>query len=702
MSVNLVNTRNIGIMAHIDAGKTTTTERILCYAGVNYKIGEVHEGTATMDWMIQEQERGITITSAATTAYWNVDDEKFKINIIDTPGHVDFTVEVERSLRILDGAVAVFCAVGGVEPQSETVWHQADRYNVPRLAFVNKMDRTGADFIGVVEQIKEKLGAKPLVIQLPIGEEENFSGVIDLIEEKAYLWDKDDQTLGVEYNITDVPEYLKNEVFEYREKLIETVIEGDDQLLERFFEDRSKITIKEFKSLLRKLVIDGKYVPVLCGSAFKNKGVQLLLNAVCDYLPSPVDVEAIEGHNPKTEEIIYRNPDPNGPLAAMCFKIASSSFVGKLSYVRVYSGQMKTGQMIYNMRSGKKERLTRIFQMHSNKQTQIETVEAGDICAIVGFKDIITGDTLCDEHKPVVLDKMQFPEPVISIAVEVYCQADVEKLNSSLDKMAEEDPTFTIRYDEVSGQTLINGMGELHLEIIVDRLVRECGLKLNQGKPQVNYKEEFLDTINNYNYIFKKQTGGKGRFADITVNIGTVNNKDVSGLVFINKITAGKLPKEYIQAVEKGFRDAMMNGPIGGYPVYSLKVELVDGSFHTVDSDPLAFQIAASLCFKEVSRKLKSTILEPVMKLEILTPDEYLGDINADLNRRRASIEGMTHKGIHRVVKAKVPMSEQFGYVTALRTLSSGRALFSMEFSHYERVTAEILQELINSRKFIF
>jgi elongation factor G len=702
MGFNLVNTRNIGIMAHIDAGKTTTTERILYYTGVNYKIGEVHEGTATMDWMVQEQERGITITSAATTTYWDVDNDKYKINIIDTPGHVDFTVEVERSLRILDGAVAVFCAVGGVEPQSETVWHQADRYNVPRLAFINKMDRSGADFIGVVEQIKEKLGAKPLIMQLPIGEEENFIGVVDLIEEKAYLWDKEDQSLGVEYSITDVPEYLKSDVFDFREKLIETVIESDDTLLERFFEDRSKISVKEFKNLLRKIVINGNYVPVLCGSAFKNKGVQLLLNAICDYLPSPVDVEAIEGHNPKTEEIVYRNPDPNGPLSAMCFKIASSSFVGRLAYIRVYSGEIKTGQMIYNVRSGKKERVTRIFQMHSNKQTQIDTVEAGDICAIVGFKDIITGDTLCDENKPVILDKMQFPEPVISVAVEAYCQADVEKLNQALDRMAEEDPTFTIRYDEVSGQTLINGMGELHLEIIVDRLIRECGLKLNQGKPQVNYKEEFLDTISNHNYIFKKQTGGRGRFADITVNIGTVNDKEVSGLVFINKITSGKLPKEYIQAVEKGFREAMMNGPIGGYPVYSMKVELVDGSYHNVDSDPLAFQIAAGMCFKEVSRKLKSTILEPVMKLEIVTPDEYLGDINADLNRRRASIEGMTHKGMHRVLKAMAPLSEQFGYVTALRSLSSGRAMFSMEFSHYERVSSEILEELINSRKFIF
>lgn len=688
-------------MAHIDAGKTTTTERILYYTGINYKIGEVHEGTATMDWMVQEQERGITITSAATTTFWNVDDSKYKINIIDTPGHVDFTVEVERSLRILDGAIAVFCAVGGVEPQSETVWHQANRYNVPRLAFVNKMDRSGADFIGVVQQIEEKLGAKPLIMQLPIGEEDSFTGVIDLIEEKAYVWHDDDESLGVNYEVTDVPEDMKDEVLAYREKLIETVIEGDDQMLEMFFEDRTKISVQEFKSLLRKSVVNGKYVPVLCGSAFKNKGVQLLLNAVCDYLPSPMDVDAINGHHPKTDELVVRHPDAEGPLAAMCFKIAANTFVGKLAYLRIYSGEIKTGQMIYNVRSGKKERVTRIFQMHSNKQNQIENVEAGDICAIVGFKDIITGDTLCDENKPVILDKMQFPEPVISIAVEAQYQADLEKLVQALAKLAEEDPTFTIRYDEVSGQTLVSGMGELHLEIIIDRLIREFGLKINQGKPQVNYKEEFLDNIR-HNFIFKKQTGGKGRFADITVNIGTVNDKDITGLVFTNSITGGKLPKEYINAVEKGFKEAMMNGPIGGYPVHSMKVELVDGSYHNVDSDPLAFQIAAGMCFSEASKKLKSTILEPVMKLEIVTPEEYLGDISADLNRRRATIEGMDHKGLHRVLRAKVPMSEQFGYVTALRTISSGRAMFSMEFSHYERVPADVLEKLVDSRKFIF
>jgi elongation factor G len=701
MSVNLENTRNIGIMAHIDAGKTTTSERILYYTGINYKIGEVHEGTATMDWMIQEQERGITITSAATTTYWTMDDSKFKINLIDTPGHVDFTVEVERSLRILDGAIAVFCAVGGVEPQSETVWHQANRYNVPRMAFVNKMDRSGADFIKVVQQIEEKLGAKPLVVQLPIGEEDQFTGVVDLIEQKAYVWDDNDESLGAQFTVTDIPEDMLDEVFEYREKLIETVIEADDSMLERFFEDRSKISVSEFKSLLRKLVINSDYVPVLCGSAFRNKGVQLLLNAVCDYLPSPLDVEAINGHDPKTDDLLVRHAEPNGPLAAMCFKIAANTFVGKLVYLRMYSGAIKTGDMVYNVRTGKKERVTRIFQMHSNKQNQVDQIEAGDICAVVGLKDAVTGDTLCDENKAIVLDKMQFPEPVISIAVEALYQADIDKLTQALNKLAEEDPTFAIRYDEISGQTLVSGMGELHLEIIIDRLVREYGLKINQGKPQVNYKEEFLDTLN-YNYIFKKQTGGKGRFADITVNIGTVNDKEISGLVFINSISGGKLPKEFITATEKGFREAMNNGPIGGYPVHSMKVELVDGSFHNVDSDSLAFQIAAGMCFSEVSKKLKSTILEPVMKLEIVTPEEYLGDISADLNRRRAAIEGMDSKGMHRVLKAMVPMAEQFGYVTALRTLSSGRAMFSMEFSHYERVPIDVLQELINSKKFIF
>jgi elongation factor G len=701
MNSDLVNIRNIGIMAHIDAGKTTTTERILYYTGINYKIGEVHEGTATMDWMPQEQERGITITSAATTTFWETNSNKYKINIIDTPGHVDFTVEVERSLRVLDGAIAVFCAVGCVQPQSETVWHQANRYNVPRLAFVNKMDRAGANFYAVIQQIEEKLGANPLAIQLPIGEEDNFIGVVDLIEQKAYIWDDEDGSLGQKYQTVDVPEDMKDDVYQYREKLIETVIESDDQMLERFFEDRSKISVEEFKNLLRKSVLDGKFVPVLCGSAFKNKGIQMLLDAVCDYLPSPVDVEEINGINPKTEETIYRKPDPEGPLAAMCFKIVADSFVGKLAYLRIYSGSIKTGQMIYNVRTGKKERVTRIFQMHSNKQTQIGVAEAGDICTIVGLKDIITGDTLCDENKPIVLDQMQFPEPVISIAVEAQYQADIEKLNQALAKLAEEDPTFSIRYDETSGQTLISGMGELHLEIIIDRLIREFGLKINQGKQQVNYKEEFLDTIQHH-VVFKKQTGGKGKFADILVNIGAADNEEQAGLFFENKITGGKLPKEYIAPVEKGFKEAMTNGPLLGFPVLNMKVELIDGSYHSVDSDELSFRIAAGICFSEASKKLKTRLLEPIMKLEIATPDEYVGDISADLNRRRATIEGMDARGVLTILKAKVPLAEQFGYVTVLRTISSGRAIFSMEFSHYEKVATEIQEELLNNKKFIF
>ncbi len=701
MSTDLLNTRNIGIMAHIDAGKTTTTERILYYTGINYKIGEVHDGTATMDWMQQEQERGITITSAATTTFWQVNSKKYKINIIDTPGHVDFTVEVERSLRILDGAVAVFCAVGGVEPQSETVWHQADRYNVPRIAFVNKMDRSGADFYSVVSQIKEKLGANPLVLQLPIGSEDSFSGVIDLIEQKAYIWDDEDDSLGVKYSVVDIPDEYKDEVYECREKLIEQVIEADDVMLERFFEDRTKISVQEFKQLLRKFVVCGNYVPVFCGSAFKNKGIQPLLNAICDYLPSPLDVEAITGHHPKTDDIISRNPEVNGPFSAMVFKIADNSFVGKLSYLRIYSGQISSGQMIYNVRTGKKERITRIFQMHSNKQTQIDKIEAGDICAVVGLKEVMTGDTLCDEKKPIVLDRMQFPEPVISIAVEAQYQADLDKLTNALNRLALEDPTFTIRNDENSGQTLISGMGELHLEIIIDRLVREFGLKINQGKQQVNYKEEFCNSLI-HRVVFKKQTGGKGRFAEISVNIGKADDPETTGLEFINSTKGGVIPKGYIPYIEKGFKEAMLNGPVAGYPVHNMRVELLDGSFHSVDSDEMSFQIAAGICFKEASQKISAGLLEPIMKLEIITPEEYLGDISADLNRRRATIEAMDSRVQHRILKAKVPLAEQFGYVTALRTLSSGRAIFSMEFSHYEAVPNEIKEELINNRKFIF
>ena len=699
MNPELVNTRNIGIMAHIDAGKTTTTERILFYTGINYKLGEVHEGTATMDWMEQEQERGITITSAATTTYWNCNQTKYKINIIDTPGHVDFTVEVERSLRVLDGAVAVFCAVGGVEPQSETVWRQADKYNVPRIAYVNKMDRVGADFVGVVNQISDKLGASPLVMQIPFGIEEGFRGVIDLIEEKAYIWEIEDETLGNEYLIADIPEEYKEEVYEYREKLIETVIEEDDEMLQRFFDDRSSISVEEFKSLLKIAVLRGKYIPVFCGSSFKNKGVQLLLNAICDYLPSPIEVDAIKGINPRNQEVVFRNPDDNDNLTALCFKIVANSFIGKLAYLRVYSGKFSTGQMLYNIRAGKKERVTKIFQMHSNKQTQIESIQAGDICAIAGLKDIVTGDTICDENKPIVLESMQFPEPVISMAVEPEMQADIEKLNIALSKLSEEDPTFTVRHDEMSGQTLINGMGELHLEILADRLIREYGLKISQGKPQVNYKEELNETIQ-HREIFKKQTGGKGRFAEILVNIGP--GKTQNELEFVNNISQGKIPKEYIPAIEKGFKEAMINGPLAGNPLQSLRVELIDGSYHSVDSDELSFTIVARQAFSNATKKMKTSLLEPIMKVDILTPEDYVGDISADLNRRRASIEGMDNTSIARIIKAKVPLAEQFGYVTAIRTLSSGRAVYSMEFSHYEKVSSDIQNKLLESRKFVF
>ncbi len=699
MIQNLVHTRNIGIMAHIDAGKTTTTERILYYTGINYKIGEVHEGTATMDWMDQEQERGITITSAATTAFWNYNDVNYKINIIDTPGHVDFTIEVERSLRVLDGAVAVFCAVGGVEPQSETVWRQADRYKVPRIAFVNKMDRVGADFFNVVTQISKELGANPLIMQLPIGVEEQFCGVIDLIQEKAYIWDEEDQSLGVNFRTTEIPAEYSEEVYEYREKLIETVIEEDDEMLQRFFDDRKSISVAEFKTLLKKAVLDRKFVPVFCGASFKNKGVQQLLDAICDYLPSPLEVEAISGYNPNNEETITRNPSVDEPFAALCFKIVANSFVGKLAYLRVYSGSVKSGTMIYNIRTGKKERVSRIFQMHSNKQTQIDSVSAGEICAIVGPKDIATGDTICDERKPIVLESMHFPEPVISIAVEPQLQADVDKLNISLSKLAEEDPTFTVRHDEVSGQTLINGMGELHLEVLVERLVREFGLNISQGKPQVNYKEELTGIIT-HKESFKKQTGGKGRFAEITIEIGP--GETDNELEFVNNIVGGKIPKEYIPAIEKGFKEAMRNGPLAGYPLQNLKVVLLDGNYHSVDSDELSFQIVAKQAFREASRKLSANLLEPIMKLDIISPEDYVGDISADLNRRRATIEGMDTSTLARVIRAKAPLAEQFGYVTALRTISSGRATYSMEFSHYQRVPADVQEKILNSKKFIF
>ncbi len=698
MNNNLINTRNIGIMAHIDAGKTTTTERILYYTGINYKIGEVHDGNATMDWMEQEQERGITITAAATTTFWNYNNEKYKINIIDTPGHVDFTVEVERSLRVLDGAIAVFCAVGGVEPQSETVWRQAERYEVPRIAFVNKMDRTGSDFFNVVNQISKKLNAKPLIMQIPVGEEENFCGVIDLIEEKALLWDIQDDSLGVNYKTTDIPEEYNEQVFEYREKLIETVIEEDDGMLQRFFDDRTQISVQEFKKLLKQAVLKRKFVPVFCGASFKNKGIQPLLDAICEYLPSPLEVKAIKGINPKTEEEIYRSSENDKDLTALCFKIVSSSF-GKLAYLRLYSGAMKPGQMIFNVRTGKKERLTRIFQMHSNKQNQIESIDAGDICAVVGLKDIVTGDTICDEKKQIALESIQFPEPVISVAVEPELQADIEKLNMALSKLSEEDPTFTIRYNDATNQTLINGMGELHLEVLTERLIREYGLKINQGNPQVNYKEELTGEIK-HTEILKKQTGGKGLFAQISVSIssGTKSNE----LEFINKTVGGKIPREFIPEIEKGFKEVMFSGPLAGYPLQSLKIELIDGASHSVDSNEIAFQIVAKQAFKEATKKMTVNLLEPIMKLAIVTPEEYVGDITADLNRRRATIESMDSNITSKIVNAKVPLSEQFGYVTALRTLSSGRAVHTMEFSHYEKVPDEIQNNLLENKKFVF
>ncbi|MFP4664150.1 MAG: elongation factor G [Bacteroidales bacterium] len=686
-------TRNIGIMAHIDAGKTTTTERILYYTGVNYKLGEVHDGAATMDWMQQEQQRGITITSAATTTFWKNNNIDYKINIIDTPGHVDFTVEVERSLRVLDGAVAVFCAVGGVEPQSETVWRQADRYKVPRIAFVNKMDRVGADFLKVVSQIESRLKAVPLPMQIPIGAEEDFTGLVDLITEKAFVWPVDEDGLGAKFEIREVPEDLKEEVHEWREKLIERVAESDDELLERFFEDRSAITVSEFKKVVRKAVLNREIVPVFCGSAFKNKGVQPLLDAITDYLPSPLDVENIEGIHPKTEEHISRKPDVNEPLAALCFKIATDPFVGRLAYLRVYSGTIEAKQQAFNIRTQKKERLNRLFQMHANKQKSIDEIKAGDICAVVGFKDIKTGDTLCDQDKPIILETMQFPEPVIGLAIEPEVQADIDKVGEALDKLAEEDPTFTVRHDEQSGQTVISGMGELHLEILIDRLKHEFNLKLNTGAPHVNYKERVIGTLV-HREIFKKQTGGRGKFADIKVEISGQEG-ELKGLHFENELKGEKIPKEFIPEIEKGFRGAMTNGPIAGYPLEGLKVKLIDGSHHPVDSDALAFEIVARQAFRNASKKMESSLLEPIMKLEVITPEEYLGDVVADLNKRRAEIKGMDEQSGARIVRAFVPLAEQFGYVTVLRTLTSGRANSSMEFSHYEPIPKSLEKKIL-------
>ena len=691
-------TRNFGIMAHIDAGKTTTSERILFYTGKTHKIGEVHEGAATMDWMEQEQERGITITSAATTAYWNWNGNKYKFNLIDTPGHVDFTAEVERSLRVLDGAVATYCAVGGVEPQSETVWRQADKYNVPRMGYVNKMDRSGADFFEVVRQMKDILGANPAVLAVPIGAEENFKGICDLIKMKAILWH--DETMGAEYDVEEIPVDLKAECEEWRAKLLEQAAEQDEALMEKFFEDPDSITEDELIAAIRKGTLNLSLVPMTCGSSFKNKGVQTLLDYVCMFLPSPLDTPAIEGKNPDTGETESRKPSEDEKTSALAFKIATDPYVGRLTFFRVYSGKVAAGSYIYNVRSGKKERVSRLFQMHSNHQNPVEEIGAGDIGAGVGFKDIHTGDTLCDEDAPIVLESMDFPDPVIGIAVEPKTQKDLDKLSNGLAKLAEEDPTFTVRTDEQSGQTVISGMGELHLDIIIDRLKREFKVECNQGKPQVNYKEAITQTVN-HREVYKKQSGGRGKFADIIVNVGP-RDEDYkeSPLQFINSVTGGNIPKEFIPSVQKGFEAAMKNGVLGGFPLDSLKVELVDGSFHPVDSDQLSFEIAAQLAYKACCAKAKPVLMEPIMKLEVVTPEENMGDVIGDLNKRRGQVEGMdTTRTGARLVKAMVPLAEMFGYVTALRTITSGRATSSMTYDHHAPVSSNIAKAVLEEMK---
>ena len=684
-------TRNIGIMAHIDAGKTTTTERILFYAGVNYKIGEVHDGSATMAWMVQEQERGITITSAATRVFWDYKGQKYKINIIDTPGHVDFTVEVERSLRVLDGAVGLFCAVGGVEPQSETVWRQANKYGVPRIAFVNKMDRAGADFFNAVKEIKDKLGANPVPIQIPIGSEELFKGVIDLVKNKAVVWLGDD--LGASWEYAEIPPDLKESAAEWRAKMVESVAEYDDKMMEKFFEDPNSITEEEINNVLRQGTINMTITPVLCGSSFKNKGVQPMLNAVMAYLPSPMDLPPVKGINPDTDLEEERSADPDGKFAGLAFKITTDPFVGRLAYFRVYSGTLKSGSYVLNTRTGDKERISRIFQMHANKQIPIDEIIAGDIGAAVGFKNIRTGDTLCDEKFPITLEQMTFPEPVISIAVEPKTQADLEKMGVALGKLSEEDPTFRVRTDEESGQTVLSGMGELHLEILLDRMKREFKVECNQGAPQVAYKEAITKEIE-HRELYKKQSGGRGKYADMTVVIGPVDEGKL-GLQFENEITGGNIPREFIPAVEKGFKASMSNGVLAGFPVDSLKVSLIDGGFHAVDSDALSFEICARSAYREAMRKARPIILEPIMNVEVVTPEDYMGDIVGDLNKRRGQMQGMDQRHGARVIKAQVPLSEMFGYVTTLRTLSSGRAASTMEFSHYAETPKNISEAVI-------
>jgi len=701
MARDLRFTRNIGISAHIDAGKTTTSERILYYTGKTHKIGEVHDGAATMDWMVQEQERGITITSAATTCFWNFptqqgqaisgETKQYQINIIDTPGHVDFTVEVERSLRVLDGAVALFCAVGGVEPQSETVWRQMNKYNVPRIGFVNKMDRAGADFFSVVEQVKARLGAKPVPLQVPIGAEDSFKGVVDLITQQGIIWD--DASEGAKYAIVDIPADLVADVEHWRNYLLETVAEYDDRLMEKFFDDPSTITEEEIHTAIRRATLAIDIVPMMCGSAFKNKGVQTMLDGVIRYLPSPMDIEAVTGINPDTDEEELRKPDASEPMAALAFKIATDPFVGRLCFFRMYSGRLDAGSYVMNVRTGNKERISRIFQMHSNKQNPIDFIEAGDIGAGVGFKDIRTGDTLCDEKKPITLEAMSFPDPVIGVAIEPKTQADVDRLGNALAKLAEEDPTFKVHTDEDSNQTIIEGMGELHLEIILDRLKREFKVECNQGAPQVAYKEAITGKVS-HREVYKKQTGGRGKFADIQFSLEPRPDGQ-PGLEFVDEVKGGNIPREYVPSVQKGFEASMQNGVLAGFPVTSLRVTLLDGSYHAVDSDSLSFELCAKMAYREAMPNAKPILLEPIMKVEVVTPEENMGDVVGDLNRRRGQIDGMDSRGNAKVVKAKVPLSEMFGYVTSLRTITSGRASSTMEFSHYDPAPRNIQEDVV-------
>ncbi len=701
--------RNFGIAAHIDAGKTTTTERILYYTGVNHKIGEVHDGAATMDWMAQEQERGITITSAATTCFWNFptvqgaklpDTKLYKFNIIDTPGHVDFTVEVERSLRVLDGLLALFCAVSGVEPQSETVWRQANRYKVPRIGFVNKMDRSGADFLNVVKQVREMLGAKAVPLQLPIGAEDSFKGVVDLITMKGIIWDEESR--GMTYKEVPIPADMKDEVDQYRQELIEAVAEYDDKLLEKFFDDPNTITEDEVHEAIRKATIDLSIIPMMCGSSFKNKGVQTALDAVVRYLPGPMDIDAIKGINPDTDEEVIRHCDPKEPFSALAFKIMTDPFVGRLAFFRAYSGRLDSGSYVLNVRTGKNERISRIMQMHANKQNPVDFIEAGDIGAAVGFKDIKTGDTLCDEKHPITLESMTFPEPVISVAIEPKTQVDVDKMGMAIAKLVEEDPTLRVKTDEETGQTILSGMGELHLEIIIDRMRREFKVEINQGAPQVAYKEAFTKTIE-HRETLKKQTGGRGKFADILFEIGPADEeflKEGKGsFQFVNDLFGGSIPREFVPAIIKGFENSMNTGVLAAYPVVSMKVRVYDGSFHAVDSDAMSFELCARGGFREAGKKAKPVLLEPIMKVEVTTPDQYMGDVTGDLNRRRGMLEGMDSRGGLQVIKAKVPLSEMFGYVTQLRSLSSGRATSTMEFSHYNPAPNNVAEEVMAKQK---